>query len=279
MRVATSVYSIQSALGKEQYESFIATYEASTGRSATDGVSWHWVLNELDVPMPKSASGLLRMDPVQHLAIGLSRGHYDLRLNAKPEVGRVWVSDVLPGSIAPVEVALSVQKRSAPSVGSKWTGLSVEIFMPMHQKHPGLAEHAIVGGIRSEDGAIYCFVSDRPDPLLAPMWHIYRFHPTRRTAQALLSVVDRIGQKDFRSTNCGQELVFRDYVGIKLNDDELQASFAGVKKFVWKTDVGSVPGAIPTNARKFKLGEELCSHESKSMPASALIGALGAVMK
>lgn len=279
MRVATSVYAIQSALGKEHYEVFIETYEASTGRSATDGVSWHWVLNELDAPMPKSASGLLRIDPVQHLAIGLSRGHYDLRLNAKPEIGRVWVSEVLSGSIAPVEVALAVQKRSAPSVGSKWGGLCVEIFMPMHQKHPGLAEHAVVGGIRSEDGAIYCFVSDRPDPLLAPMWHIYRFHPTRRTAQALLSVVDRIGQKDFRSTNCGQELVFRDYAGVKLTDDDLLASFAGVKKFVWKTDVGSVPSAIPTNARRFKLGEELCSHESKSMPASALIGALGSVMK
>ena len=279
MRVATSVYAIESALGKEQYKILIETYKASTGRSAIDGVGWHWVLNELEAPMPKSASGVLKVNPVQHLAIGLSRGHYELRLNARPEIGRVWVSDVLPRSIAPVEVALAVKKRLVPSAGNKWGGVCVEIFMPMHQKHPGLAEHAVVGGIRSNDGIVYCFVSDRPDPFLAPIWHIYRFHPSRRTAQALLSIVDRVGQKDFRSTNCGQDLVLRDYAGVKLTDDELVASFAGVSKFVWKTDVGSIPGAIPSNARKFKLGEELSSHESKSIPASALIGALGSVMK
>lgn len=279
MRISTSIYAIEAALGQECFSKILEAYSKNVDHQ-TDvaNLGWHWILTELDSPLPKSAYGL-KSDPVQHLAIGLSRGHYALCLSIKPETGRVWLSPTFPGSIAPVEVALAMRKRAMPNVGSKWTGLMVDIFMPMHQKHPGLAEHAIVGGVQDVHSNIFCFISDRPDPMLAPLWHIYRFHPARRVAQALLSVVDRVGQKDFRSTLVGQDLTLRDYSGKKLDDDQLLASLAGVRKFVWRTDQGTETSNIPLNARKFKLGEDLGAHECKSMPAKAFIGALDSFLK
>lgn len=279
MRVTTSVYSIQAALG-DLWPSFCETFEKENGREITScNWGWHWILGELDVPMPKSAAALAKSDPCQHLAIGLSRGKYDLKLTGKPEAGRVWVSGVLPGSVAPMEVALALKKRATPVIGDKWAGVMVDLYMPMHQKHPGLAEHAVVGGLRRETGQVVCFLSDRPDPNAAPFWQVYEFHPSRRVAQALLTMVDRAGQKDFRMTGIGQELAVREFSGVKLSDDEILAALSGVKKFVWKTDPGTQPVQVPPNARKFKLGEELSLHESQNMPAEALIGALGDMLR
>lgn len=279
MRVPTSIYSVEATLGKDQFEKIAESYANEVGKPLEgDKMGWHWVLGELDAPMPKTAAMLIKSDPMQHLAIGLSRGKYDLRLNAKPESGKVWVSQVLPGSVAPTEVAVALKKRAAPSVGNKWTGLTVELYMPMHQKHPGLAEHALIGGVRTGDGDVLCFLSDRPDPLSATVWHIFRFHPSKRVAQALLNLVDKNGQRDFRSTLPGQELQLRDCSGVKMTSEELYAALKGVKKFVWKTDA-EVASNIPQNARKFKLGEELSTHEAKSMPIEAFLGGLSALMK
>ena len=274
MRVPTSIYSVKVVLG-EDFESLANEYAEACGKQLEgDLLGWHWVLNELDIPMPKSAAALLKSDPSQHLAIGLSRGKFELRINVKPEAGKVWVSSVLPGSVAPREVADALKKRAMPS-GSKWNGLLVDIFMPMHQKHPGLAEHAIIGGLQPADGgAPVYFISDRPDPLSAPMWHLFKLYPERRVAQALLAVVDKNGQKDFRSTLFGQEMVIRDFCGFKMTDLDIIESLRSVKKFAWRTDPGSSASVIPMNARKFKLGEELSLQECKNIPAAAYLGAL-----
>lgn len=278
MRVPTSVYSVEAALGKAQYEEIAIKYAQDVGKPLEgERMGWHWVLCELDAPMPKSATGLLKSHPIQHLAIGLSRGRYGLRLNAKPEIGKVWVSEFLPGCVAPVEVAKALQRRSAPSAGGKWTGLMIELYMPMHQKHPGLAEHAVIGGVRTVAGDVFCFLSDRPDPLSATLWHIFRMHSAKRVGQAMLNVVDKAGQRDFRCTLVGQELSLRDCLGVKLSESEIRESLLGVKRFVWKTD--AMPASpIPQNARKFKLGEELSAQESKSMPIAAFLGGLDALV-
>lgn len=278
MRVPTSVYSVEAALGQAQFQEMSERYALDVGKPL-DGqkMGWHWQLCELDEPMPKSAAVLLKSDPMQHLAICLSRGRYGLRLSAKPEIGKVWVSGFLPGSIAPAEVATALQRRAAPS-GGKWPGLMVELYMPMHQKHPGLAEHAIVGALRSSVGEVFCFLSDRPDPLVAPLWHIFRLHPAKRVAQAMLNVVDKMGQKDFRSTRAGQDLSLRDCAGVRLSEDEIREALQGVKRFVWKTD--DLPASpIPQNARKFKLGQELSVQEAKSMPVAAFLGGLDMLCK
>lgn len=280
MRVSTSIYALEAALGPDLFKEISTQYEVDAGKPLVgDKMGWHWVLSELDVTLPRSTTSMLKSDPHQHLAIGLSRGKYELRLNAKPEAGRVWLSPVLPGFVAPKEVGLALQRRSIPTVGGKWQGLMVEIYMPMHQKHPGLAEHAIIGGVRTARGEIVCFVSDRPAPLSATVWHVYRMHPELRIAQAMLTVVDKSGQRDYRSTLIGQDLMLRDFGGAKLSDDELRVALGGVKKYVWKTDATSVAATIPQNARKFKLGEDLCSHEAKSMPVGAFLEALDFMTK
>jgi hypothetical protein len=280
MRVATSIYALEAALGPDLFNEVSTQYELDTGKVLVgDKLGWHWVLAELDVPVPRSTALMVKSDPHQHLAIGLSRGKYELRLNAKPEIGRVWLSKVLPGSIVPKEVGLALQKRAAPAVGGRWQGLTVEVYMPMHQKHPGLAEHAIIGGVKTESGDIVCFVSDRPDPISATVWHVYKMHPDLRIAQAMLSVVDKSGQRDYRSTLVGQDLSLRDFAGVKLSDDEIRTALNGIKKYVWKTDATAAAPGIPQNARKFKLGEELCSHEAKSMPVGAFLEALDFMTK
>ena len=275
MRIPTSIYSVKAALG-DYFKVLASKYEESSGKSLEeDSLGWHWVLNELDVPMPRSAAALLKSNPVQHLAVCLSHAKYELKINIKPETGKVWVSAALPRSIAPSDVAEALRKRTTPSSSAKWNGVLVDIFMPMHQKHPGLTEHAIVGAINveGEPSPIY-IISDRPDPLSASMWHLFKFHPERRVAQALLTVMDKNGQKDFRSTLIGQEFLFKDFNGIKMSDMEIIESLQGIKKFAWRTDPGNGVSSIPLNARKFKLGEELSLQESKSIPAAAFVGLL-----
>lgn len=278
MRVPTSIYAVQTALG-DFYQSLSEAYAKESGRALDGGkLGWHWVLTENECSSPKSSSVMLRNDPQQYLSIGISRRRYALRLSVKPETGRVWLSDVLPGRVVPKEVALAMQKRAAPAVGSKWSGAAIDIYMPMHQKHPGLAEHAIVGAIRTDAGEVVCFLSDRPDPMQAPIWQAYALHPEKKVAQALLSVVDRDAQRDFRSTYPGQELRLKNFKGERLCDEGISAALGGVKKFIWKTDSNPSLSPIPQNARRFKLGEELGADESKSIPLDVFIGALDALI-
>jgi hypothetical protein len=278
MRVATSIYAVEAALG-DYREKLAAAYLEATGRCFDgDKLGLHWVLAESETACAKSPTSLLKSDPCQYLGIGLSRRRFALRLSAKPETGRVWTSDPLPGKIVPAEVAMALQKRAGPAQ-AKWRGPMVDIYMPMHQKHPGLAEHAIVGAIRLETGEVVCFVTDRPDPMQASSWHIYKFHPSRRVAQTMLASLEREGQRDFRSTLTGQELQIRGFKGERLSSEEIVAALGGVKKFAWQTDAGSCLAGIPATARRFKLGEELCAQERKAMPSSVLIGALDASLK
>lgn len=277
MRVPTSIYAVESALG-DFYATISEAYAKESGRALESGkLGWHWVLTENECSAPKSSSVMLKNDPQQYLSIGISRKRYALRLSIKPESGRVWLSDILPGRVVPKEVALAMQRRAAPVVGSKWAGAAVDIYMPMHQKHPGLAEHAIVGAIRTETGEVVCFLSDRPDPMQAPIWQAYALHPDKKVAQALLSIVDREGQRDFRSTYPGQELSLKNFKGERLCDEQIAEALGGVKKFTWKTDSDSSQAPIPQNARRFKLGEELGADECRSIPMDVFIGALDAL--
>ena len=65
MRIATSIYGIEAALGKH-FSEIAEAYAADMGKELDrDKLGWHWVLSELDVPMPRSAAMLLKSDPGQ----------------------------------------------------------------------------------------------------------------------------------------------------------------------------------------------------------------------
>lgn len=275
MRITTSYFSAQSYLTTE-FDALWSEFLAHLGKEADPAkVAWHWLLTEKEVNhIPKSWTSMAKTDPRQYLATGLSKGFLRLRLSMKAEHGKVWHSDSLSMKVHPEEVVRAIAKKAAPGSGAKWSGPSVDIFMPMHQKHPGLAEHALLGAFETERGEVVWFLSDRPDPWAAALWHAYELNPAKRLAITRFSVLDRQGQKGFNDTEDGELFEFREFKGRKLSLDELEQALAGVKRFAWRTDAAGGSGSIPLNARKFKLGEEITEQERRATPAEATINAL-----
>lgn len=275
MRITTSYFSVQSYL-KTEFDTLWANFLIHLGKDADPAkVAWHWLLTEKEVNhIPKSWTSLAKTDPRQYLNIGLSKGFLRMRLSMKAEQGKVWHSEPLMMKVSPDEVVQAIAKKAAPGSGAKWNGPSIDVFMPMHQKHPGLAEHALLGAFETDRGERVWFLSDRPDPWAAAMWHAYELNPAKRLAVTRFSVLDRQGQKLFNDADDGEQFDFREFKGRKLSAEEIETALAGVRRFAWRTDASGGSGVIPLNARKFKLGEEITEHERRATPAEATIIAL-----
>lgn len=274
MRITTSYFCVKSYL-KEDFDNLWNAFATHLGKEPDpEKVLWHWVLTEREVThTPKSWTSLAKIDPKQYLTVGLQKGFLKLKLSLKADQGKVWHSESFSKILSPEEIVKAIARKSVPG-NSKWNGASIDIYMPMHQKHPGLAEHAILGAYETEHHDIVWFVSDRPDPWSATMWHAYELNPTKRVAVSRLAVLDRPGQKQFSDCEEDGDFDFRDFKGRRLSEEQMSQALAGVKKFVWRMDRNGGVGAIPATCRKFKLGEEITEHERKATPVESMINAL-----
>lgn len=261
MRIATSEFNVRLVLG-ERFDSFWESFCASQGRQCkTEAVSWHWVLQERE-KVPKSFAALGRADSRAWLQNGLARSYLSVVLSLRPDHGRVWVSEEIELKVIPKEMLLHVARKN--DGGAAWRGPLIEIFNPLHQLHPGLAQHAVIGGVEVS-GRLFAIVSDRPDPLSASLWQTFELLPETRSCLSVFASFDRTMQKEFHDCSQGAEISCVGIVGSKLTADQLLTKAGGTRKFAWKIDRNCPTPVIPATVRKFKLGEGLSAEERRGV--------------
>lgn len=274
MRISTSYYAVRAVLG-EKLDVVWGQFTAERPQEAKRGAPracWHWVLQEVSGKMvSKTWRATQRVDQRTYLRQGIEKGWLTLRLSIKADVGRVWQSDAMESLCAPPEVLKAIkQKQERGTRSNDWAGPSIEIYMPMHQKHPGLAEHAVLGMLEAKNGVLLALVSDQAEPDSAPLWQVYELNPGQRMALPKFLTLDRGQQRDFEAADCNAEVGLRGLNGVKLSDEHVKERLSGVKKFAWRMQATAGVCSIPSNARKFKLGEEITEQERKAIPLPSL---------
>ena len=273
MKIATSFYCVQEHLG-EAFKELWSVFSEQRPGEAPETTVWHWSLTASEnVRAPKSWSGSAKNDPKGYLVSGVDRGFLRLAVTIKPTKGKVWHSAPVKKGIAPPELVGAIEKRTRGGVSGKWQGRLVEIFTPLHQKHPGLAEHAVIGGLVSVSSMVF-MLSDRHAPLSAPLWNPYELVPEKGIAIPQMLVIERSQQKAFLDAAPGDELDFGLLRGQKMEESDIEEFLSLASKYAWGIDRNGQSKGVPRNARKFKLGEEITSQERKITPAEIVKNAI-----
>lgn len=276
MKIATSFYCVKDTLGSE-FEKLWNDFLSERPDEGADTTVWHWnlVVSET-AQFPKSWAGLRKSDQKTYLMTGIDRQFLRLTISIKPTKGKVWQSSIFRTPVAPQEVVAAIAKKERSSqgmAGSKWGGKIIEIYTPLHQKHPGLAEHAVVGAFFS-GGRCFALLSDRAAPMTVPAWHPYELLPAKRLAVPQLVIFEKAHQRTFLDALPGETVDFGQLNGVKMSDEEIDGFLRGVAKFAWSSSSTGEAPVIHKNARKFKLGEEISQQERKLTPADTLKAAL-----
>ncbi len=274
MKVATSIYCVKEHLRNSfdtLWEEFLRHRPAETA----DSTVWHWSLVVAEgIRLPKAWKSSQKSDPKGYLKTGLESGYLQLSVAVKPTKGKIWQSSVLRIDSLPAELISAVSPRERQAIGAgKWQGRVVEIFTPLHQKHPGMAEHAVIGGVVCGKAAFF-MLSDRKAPMSAPIWSPYELIPDKKMAVPQFMTIERAHQKEFLAAEPGAEIDFGMIRGTKMHDSDIEKFLGLVNKFSWSMDRNSSTGALPKNIRKFRLGEEITSQERKLTPNDFLRQAL-----
>ena len=280
MRISTSSFSVKVCLGSAWDQCAQLCPYAHLFDQA-NVLAWTWILSEnKELHLPKSFTSQLKANPGKMLQVGLDKGYYTLKLSIKPEKGRVWTSVELRPSKFPEEIIKQFsEKNAAKKTGSsqKWYGEIIEIFTPMHQKHPGLTEHALLGAVEL-NGNLMCFISDSANPEWATYWHVFELICEKGVAISRMETIERAKQREFEATYPGESFEMRDGLGKKLSMDELLGKLGGVRKFAWTVNADAQI-EIPAQTRKFKLGECITESERKAMPIEEVMKMLAAACK
>ena len=277
MRVSTSVFSVKSCLG-HRWEEFKETSPYKDQLEDRDALSWTWIFTESKtVVPPRSFSSQLKAQPSKMLQHGLERGFFEIKLSVKPEKGRVWITDHLLPVNFPEEVVRFFSDRMNKKTSTKWNGEAIEIYSPMHQKHPGLTEHALLGAVEV-GSSLLCFVSDSQSPDWATFWHVFELIPNKHLALNKMETIERSKQREFEGVYEGETFEMRDGLGVKLSMDELVRRLDGNRRFSWAVNSESEI-EIPTQTRRFKLGESITDSERRAMPIEEVMKMLTAACR
>lgn len=207
-----------------------------------------WVV-EPSGTMSRTVSALEKSEPKRWLAFGISKNYLIFRLQAR-SVDEVFLSEPLILNKVPKEIVLFLEQRLIPACESS----KITIYTPLHQKHPGLCEYALLGMLTIEEQE-FIVVSDQRNPLSCINWVVLPIDFERKVCWQIGLNMDRKLFDDFLNSSIGEQVAVNDSIfGTKVCCEKM-----GAKGVVWHwvfqqdNDKERVPKLI----RKFKLGEFL----------------------
>jgi len=280
MKVASSAISVRSQfpdLFERALDEAPGDKKAASGKPEDEAATWlwNWIWKpSTTVRLPRSWAALAKTDPKTHTVMGAKNGYATLGIEARRNGKKIWAVDNLKLEKAPEEIWRELNRRANPALAaSRWSGLTVDLWQPEHQRHPGLAEHALIGAFEV-DGARHYLLSDRPDPLSSSMWSVFTLDPETKSAWPQMRVFDRDAQRAFWLARNQQTFTWMGANALRVADAQTLAGLQGVKAFSWKLDPSMATPSIPEIARRFKLGEEVIEAERRSLNTreKALLG-------
>lgn len=207
-----------------------------------------WVV-EPSGTMSRTVGALEKSDPKRWVAFGISRNYLVFRLQART-VDECFISEPLILNKVPREIVFFMEQRMIPSFEAS----KITIYTPLHQKHPGLCEYALLGMI-SIDEEEFIVVSDQKDPLSCINWAVLPIDFERKVCWQNGLSMDRKLFDDFLNSNEEEKVAINENVfGIKKCSDKMKAK--GVV-WHWVFQQENDKERVPKLTRKFKLGEFL----------------------
>jgi hypothetical protein len=279
MKVASSAIAVRSQFPELFEQALDAVFAQKPPKEAPEDEAalwlWNWTWRpSTEVRLPKSWSALAKTDPKAHTVVGCQKGYACLGLEARRNGKKIWCAESLKLEKAPEELWRELGRRANPALAApRWSGLLVDLWQPLHQRHPGLAEHALIGAFEI-DGERHYLLSDRPDPLSASMWSVFSLDPKNGCAWPQMRVFDRDSQRAFLAARTQQTFSWMGAVALRVADAQTLDGLGGVKAFSWKLDPSLPTEQIPDSPRRFKLGEEVIEAERRSLSVRerALLG-------
>lgn len=269
MRIQTNLHFLRESLG-DTFDQIWGEYQKSeiSKVSNHEEASFFWMVREAP-SVPKSWQQSLKTNKKGYLATGFANHHLKASLLIRQEKGKNWESPPV-GKIngVPAEIL-----RHLIQIKSKWTGAVVEIFTPLHQWHPGMTEHALIGSIFNDEKRFF-LLSDRPDPMAAPSWNLFELNAKASAAIPIMTVFDRFAQKIFKSARDGDEIMWGGSEFKREAADKAVAHLNGVSSFLWTPDPSITPRPAPFGAMKFPLGCGFSEVERRLIPTASIMADL-----
>lgn len=249
MRVVTTLSMVSSYMSPKQAQQFKGTLPSWANEGS---VMVYWVVKSMK-PAPKVVAQLEMTEPKRWLALSLSKGYVGLYIQIKSSEEQCF-EDLVVVQRVPREIVEYIEQKKAPS----WQGDQIKVYTPMHQKHPGIADYALLGAIEYKN-QLCILISDQKEPLQSISWNVFGVDLEKRSCWNLGVSVDRSFFSDFQKTGVEEDVLLnKGVVAIKKNLDFLNQLPKSVV-FQWVFSPFDEVGRLPKGAQKFKLGESLPS--------------------
>lgn len=220
---------------------------------------WVWIWKHKEGVVPRSWRLSEKKDPKFYVAAGFREKHATLFLEVS--IGRSKsVLPLMSSGKYPMEVLTFFERRALNSPTSGWKGATIEIWQPLHQQHPGLAEHAVIGAFEDAEEVMF-LLSDNKNPISSNIWQVYKLSKDKGVAIPMLFLFDREQQKLFLSAFEGEFFELRGKKVRRLKENEWMEVLGGKMRFSWSLSSATPGEKIPERPRKFKLGETVAPIE------------------
>lgn len=217
----------------------------------TDGkckVLIDWVV-ESSGTMTRSVAALEKTEPKRWIAFGISKNYLIFKMQVRSE-DRIYVSDPLILNKVPKDIVCFMEQKMIPSFETS----RITIYTPLHQKHPGLCEYALMGMVEI-DGQEFIIVSDQKNPMSCINWTVLPINFEKRICWQNGLSLDRKWFNDFLLSDVNEQVaISSDVFAKKINCEKMEIKGA-VWHWVFQPD--NDKEKVPKLIRKFKLGEFL----------------------